>query len=99
MSAATNTRCPSVRGDACHRHALRHDLMEPSPGPSDHAFNAPTLYPGQFWPVLFAPKSPTFRADKSFIRCLSLVGGVAILEPFWERPAGPKLTRAEQEES
>ena len=48
--------------------------MEPSPGPSDHAFNAPTLYPGQFWPVLFAPKSPTFRADKSFIRCLSLVG-------------------------
>jgi hypothetical protein len=33
------------------------------------------------------------------IRCLSQVGGVVILEPFWERPAGPKLTRAEQEES
>jgi hypothetical protein len=29
----------------------------------------------------------------------TLADGVVISEPFWERPAGPKHTRAEQEEN
>ena len=44
-------------------------------------------------------RSSFYRADKPFTRGNQLAGGGVILEPFWERPAGPKHTRAEQVES
>ena len=83
--------------------------LEPTPGIappgfSDHAFNAPTqrlaLHAGAN-PHLYEVRVPEFRfrADKPFTRGNQLAGGGVILEPFWERPAGPKHTRAEQVES
>jgi hypothetical protein len=48
--------------------------------------------------VKFGPEF-LFWADKPFTRGNQLAGGGVILEPFWERPAGPKHTRAEQVES
>jgi hypothetical protein len=48
--------------------------------------------------VKFAPEVP-FWADKPFTRGNQLAGGGVILEPLWERPAGPKHTRAEQVEN
>jgi hypothetical protein len=53
---------------------------------------------GSSLPVRVLPGVP--GGDKTaLIRCLDRLGGVAVLEPFRERPAGPKHTRAEQEES
>jgi hypothetical protein len=37
--------------------------------------------------------------QKSPIRCLNRLAEWSFLEPFRERPAGPKHTRAEQDQS
>ena len=60
-----------------------------------HVFNQchPSLFPARSG----ARRVRSRRADKPFTRCLRLAGGVVVLEPFWERPAGPKHTRAEQD--
>ena len=50
-------------------------------------------------PFLRAPKSPEFQGRQALHPLPRPAGGVVVLEPIWERPAGPKHTRAEQEES
>src|SRR6185437_4760686 len=46
-----------------------------------------------------ASRVPCFKGRKALLRGNQLAGEGVVLEPFWERPAGPKHTRAEQVES
>ena len=63
-----------------------HDIAT---GDANWAFSASFLRPGL----------PLIQGAKALHPLPSLAGGVVILEPWRERPAGPKLTRAEQVES
>src|SRR5215813_13521334 len=44
------------------------------------------------------PGRPEIRGRQALLRCRSRASGVSLQEPLWERPAGPKHTRAEQVE-
>ena len=57
--------------------------------------NSVTL--SHFRPVFSAPKVPRIQGKKARHPLPRPAGGVLILEPIWERPAGPKHTRAEQD--
>ena len=83
-------------------------------GSRNHAFNAPTLLShsrqvpigtfvkfalsGLFRPVL-RPGTPCQIGQTVLSAALERPAEWSIQEPFWERPAGPKHTRAEQVES
>ena len=61
---------------------------------------------GQFRPVFQRPDRPEIPGEfpgiwgkKSQPHSLDRRAEWSFLEPIWERPAGPKLTRAEQVES
>jgi len=56
-------------------------------------------YSGLFRPVCAPGTSSQTGADKPSLRSLGQPAEWSIQEPFWERPAGPKLTRAEQAKS
>jgi len=77
---------------------FEHVWTEPVP-PGHAFFNAPTTrHLGRFRPVFSAAKPPGIRDKKARHRCLDRPAEWSFLEPIWERPAGPKHTRAEQEE-
>jgi len=76
--------------DRCmHRSRPGMPAINPRPGSFVHASNAPHRFaPDLFRSVFCARNHPEFRADKPFTRGPCPAGGVVILEPFWERPAG-----------
>jgi hypothetical protein len=57
---------------------------------------APARCPRRFRPVL-PPQNPRFRGRQSLCpRAIDRPAECSVQEPFWERPAGPKHTRAER---
>ena len=60
-------------------------------------FNAPTRQLEPFWLVFGAPEASRIQGRQARHPLPRPAGGVVILEPFRERPAGPKHTRAEQD--
>jgi hypothetical protein len=61
--------------------------------------NAPTLKPEPFLARFQRPERPQIQDKKAHHPLPRSADGVVNLEPFWERPAGPKHTRAEQDQS
>ena len=73
-----------------------HGLMErPVPVSSCTQRHLPEPFLARF----FRSEIPKFRDKKAGTRCLDRLAEWSILEPFRERPAGPKHTRAEQDQS
>ena len=66
----------------------RHAPTEPTPGLPVHAFNAPHRSIGPVPARSRVPKSPRLQGAIALHPLPNSAGGVAILEPFWERPAG-----------
>jgi hypothetical protein len=78
----------------------------PDPEGPVHAFNAPTHKPGPVPARFQRPDRPEIPGEfpgiwgkKAQPRSLDRRAEWSFLEPIWERPAGPILTRAEQVES
>jgi len=82
---------PSAR-IALHAGAIPHQREVPYSTPQR---KAPTRYLDRFRPVLAPQKVPEFWADKPFTRCLDRPAEWSF-RTLWDRPAGPKHTRAER---
>ena len=67
-------------------------------GPA-HAFNAPPHKPEPFLARFSAPKAVRIQGKQTRHPLPRPADGVVNLEPFWRRPAGPKHTRAEQDQN
>ncbi len=79
--------CPS--GSKTMRLTPQRNTLDRFPAPDFRTRFEPVVRPG----------TPEIRADKPFTRGLNRPAEWLVQEPFWERPAGPKHTRAEQVES
>jgi len=70
-----------------------------SPVPAHPTHSTPPTPLWAIWLVFGAPEGLPNSGQKDPYPLPRPAGGVLILEPFRERPAGPKHTRAEQDES